>query len=211
MDRDNPSSDCLSTEGRVVSPVGEKRARDRIKDLLSRRLYLRILMVLMVVGITSSIFVYRGQIEDLQTYGYLGAFLISMIAAATVILPVPGIVLIAALGSLYNPALIGLAAGAGAALGEITGYMAGYSGQIVVQNSRIYARLEEWMRRWGLVVIFLFSLIPNPFFDLAGAVAGVLRFPLWKFLIICFFGKALMNMGVAYLGGWGFTWITEHL
>lgn len=193
-DGDNPSVDVPGSKGRF----------------LSRKLFLRVLILLIVVGITSCVFIYRGQITDLQGYGYLGAFLISLIAAATVILPVPGIVLIAALGSAYNPVLIGLAAGGGAALGEITGYMAGYSGQVVVENSRVYQRLEQWMKRRGLIVIFFFSLVPNPFFDLAGAVAGILKFPLWRFLVICFLGKTLMNIGIASLGGWGFTWVTEH-
>ena len=210
MDGDNPSVDVPGSKGAAATQAGEQRGKAGKGRFLSRRLALRILILLIVAGITSCVFVYRGQIMDLQGYGYLGAFLISLIAAATVILPVPGIVLIAALGSAYNPVLIGLAAGGGAALGEITGYMAGYSGQVVVENSRVYQRLEKWMKRRGLIVIFLFSLVPNPFFDLAGAVAGILKFPLWRFIVICFLGKTLMNIGIASLGGWGFTWVTEH-
>ncbi|MEE8372342.1 MAG: VTT domain-containing protein [Dehalococcoidia bacterium] len=210
MDGDNPSVDVPGSKGPAATQAGEQRGKAGKGRFLSRKLFLRVLILLVVVGITSCVFIYRGQITDLQGYGYLGAFLISLIAAATVILPVPGIVLIAALGSAYNPVLVGLAAGGGAALGEITGYMAGYSGQVVVENSRVYQRLEQWMKRRGLIVIFFFSLVPNPFFDLAGAVAGILKFPLWRFLVICFLGKTLMNIGVASLGGWGFTWVTEH-
>jgi len=209
-DGDNPSVDVPGGKGTAATQTGEQRGKAGKGRFLSRKLFLRILILLIVAGITSCVFVYRGQITDLQGYGYLGAFLISLIAAATVILPVPGIVLIAALGSAYNPVLVGLAAGGGAALGEITGYMAGYSGQVVVENSRVYQRLEQWMKRRGLIVIFFFSLVPNPFFDLAGAVAGILKFPLWRFIVICFLGKTLMNIGVASLGGWGFTWVTEH-
>ena len=210
MECEDPSTNCPDGEGQAVSAPGTARAGGWSGSLLSRKLYVRLFLVLIVVAITSSIFVYRDRVEELETLGYLGAFLIALIAAATVILPVPGIVLIAALGATHNAFLIGLAAGAGAALGEITGYLAGYSGQVVVENSRMYARLEEWMRRRGTIVIFVLSLVPNPFFDIAGGIAGILRFPLWRFLAVCFCGKALMNIGVAYLGGWGFTWITEH-
>ena len=213
MEKDNPSYNAHSGEETVLPSPDEDKGIAGKRAFISRNLFLRIFAILIVIGITVSIFIFRDQVAELKTYGYLGAFLISLTAAATVILPVPGIVLIAALGTVegYNPVLIGLSAGAGAALGEITGYIAGYSGQIVAENTELYIRLEKMMNRRGTIILFLFSVFPNPFFDLAGAVAGFLRFPLWKFLLVCFVGKTLMNIGVASLGGWGWSWITENL
>ncbi len=187
--------------------AGEQQEAVRGRAFLSRKLYLRIFTILVVIAITATVFVFRDQVGNLEAYGYLGAFLISLITSATIILPVPGIVLIGALGTAYDPVLIGLAAGAGSALGEITGYMAGFSGQVVFENSRFYPRLERWMRRRGFIAISVLSFVPNPFFDVAGATAGALRFPLWKFLLACFVGKAVRYSLVAWLGWFvGVSW-----
>ncbi len=78
--------------------------------------------------------------------------------------------------------------------------MAGFSGQVVFEKSRIYMRLERWMRQRGAIVILILSFFPNPFFDLAGAAAGVLKYPLWRFLVFCFVGKTLRYILVAAFG-----------
>ena len=206
MEGEDTSLDA-SGGGEDAVLAGEQQETVTERAFLSRKLYLRILAILAVIAITATIFVFRDQVADLEAYGYLGAFLISLITSATIILPVPGIVLIAALGTAYDPVLIGLAAGAGSALGEITGYMAGFSGQVVFENSRFYPRLEQWMRRRGSIVILVLSFVPNPFFDVAGATAGALRFPLWKFLLACFVGKTLRYIPVAWLGWFvGVSW-----
>jgi uncharacterized membrane protein YdjX (TVP38/TMEM64 family) len=208
MKSDNPPSDALCHAQATPSPGGEVVQAKRT-TLLSRRLLLRVLMVLIVIAITVTIFIYRERVAGLEAYGYLGAFLISLITGATIILPVPGIAIIFALGHVYDPILVGLAAGAGSALGEITGYMAGFSGQVAVENSRTYMRLVEWMKRKGTLVILIFSFVPNPFFDLAGMAAGMLRYPLWRFLIVCFLGKTPRNMLVAFAGAWALDDVIE--
>ena len=206
MEGEDTSLDALGG-GEDVVLAREQQETVTERAFLSRKLYLRILLILVVIAITATVFVFRDQVADLETYGYLGAFLIAVATSATIILPVPGIVLIGALGVAYDPVLIGLAAGAGSALGEITGYMAGFSGQVVFENSRFYPRLERWMRRRGFIAITVLSFVPNPFFDVAGATAGALRFPLWKFLLACFVGKAVRYSLVAWLGWFvGVSW-----
>jgi membrane protein YqaA with SNARE-associated domain len=60
-------------------------------------------------------------------------------------------------------------------------------------------------------VIFVLSFVPNPFFDVAGATAGALRFPLWKFLLMCFLGKSLRYMLIAFAGASTMDWVRELL
>ena len=180
----------------------------------SRTAWLRLAAFLIVVAIIVTIVILWEPIsqldkETLEPYSYLGAFLVNFIASASIFLPVPGILVIASLGELYNPFLIGLAGGAGAALGEITGYLAGYSGQSLVENRAFYARFEKWMKRRGPLVIFIFSAIPNPLFDIVGAGAGILKFPLRKFLIICFVGKVINSTMIALFGDWGISWFLD--
>jgi len=40
-------------------------------------------------------------------------------------------------------------------------------------------------------------------FDLAGIAAGVLRFPFWKFFLLCWLGRTLLYIGAALAGAWG--------
>jgi uncharacterized membrane protein YdjX (TVP38/TMEM64 family) len=96
--------------------------------------------------------------------------------------------------------LVGLAAGVGEALGELTGYAAGFGGRAVIEDQRAYERLVAWMQRRGGITVFVLSVIPNPFFDLAGIAAGTLRYPLWRFLFFCWMGKTIKTALVAWSG-----------
>ena len=186
------------------SEVGEK---ERV-----RKIVIPLLTLLLVIAISVTLFFYGRNPElvaELKSYGYLGAFLISLIGNGTILLPgivLPilsglGIVLYSAAG-LVAPVIVGLAGGAGAALGEIVGYLAGYSGRGIVENNKLYQRLVNWVRRWGTLAIFIFSLVPL-FFDLVGLTAGVLRFPLWKFVLICWLGRTMLYVVFVVLASLG--------
>ena len=169
--------------------------------------FIPLLALLLVIAITVGIFYfykhYPGRVEQLKAYGYLAPFLISLTFNATVILPAGNIFIISAFGAaLPSATVVGLAGGAGAAIGEITGYMAGYSGRGIAQRSKMYSRVEGWVRRWGAMTIFVMALVPF-IFDLAGIAAGVLRFPFWKFFLLCWLGRTILYIVIALLGAWG--------
>jgi len=115
---------------------------------------------------------------------------------------VPGVLFTSAMGAVFNPYWVALAAGCGAALGELTGYVAGFSGQGIIENKQWYARVTEWMKKYGGLTVLVLAFIPNPIFDIAGMVAGALRMPLWKFLLFSWVGKT-GKMLVFALGGAG--------
>ncbi len=95
------------------------------------------------------------------------------------------------MGAVFHPLGVGIAAASGATLGELTGYMAGFSGQAVMENTRVYDRLLDWTRRFGGLTIIALAAIPNPLFDLAGIAAGALRMPLGMFLLYTWIGKMI--------------------
>jgi membrane protein YqaA with SNARE-associated domain len=180
-----------------------------------RRNLFSILVISYVTGLSAGIYIiwcfYPHVISSLKNYGYLGAFLISLLFNATIILPVGNVFLLAALGAaLPSPLLVGLAAGVGAAIGECTGYMAGYSESKTVQRSKFYQRVEEWIKRWGSITIFVLSAAPL-FFDLAGIAAGALRFPFKKFIFWCWLGRTLFYIAIAYAGSLGWTALLRFL
>ena len=168
---------------------------------------LRVLVLLAVIGISISIFEIRDQAAKFAEYGYPGIFLISILANATILIPAPGFAIVFAMGSVFNPFIVGLAAGAGAAIGELSGYMAGFSGQAVAEKTKIYGRIHEWMKRYGMLTIFILAAIPNPFFDLAGMAAGTLKMPLYKFLLACLLGKFIKMWIFAYAGAYSINWL----
>jgi uncharacterized membrane protein YdjX (TVP38/TMEM64 family) len=169
---------------------------------------LRILVLLSVIGISIYIFTIRAQAEKLSVYGYPGIFLISILANATIILPAPGIAIVFAMGGVFNPFFVGVVAGAGAAIGEISGYLAGFSGQTVIQNIKIYNRIKSWMQNYGSFTILLLAAIPNPFFDFAGMAAGALKMPIQKFIFWCVIGKIIKMLIFAYTGAYSINWLS---
>ena len=100
----------------------------------------------------------------------------------------------------FNPFWVAVASGAGAALGEISGYLVGFSGQPMLAKSPKIQRLAAWMQRNQSWTIFLLALIPNPLFDMAGFIAGASHMPIWKFLFFCLLGKVAKMLVFAYLG-----------
>jgi uncharacterized membrane protein YdjX (TVP38/TMEM64 family) len=56
------------------------------------------------------------------------------------------------------------------------------------------------VQRHGSPAIFALAVIPNPFFDLGGIAAGVLRMPVWRCLAACWAGKVLRMIAVAAAG-----------
>jgi uncharacterized membrane protein YdjX (TVP38/TMEM64 family) len=165
------------------------------------------LAILGAVGITVLIVAFQDRLRGLSHLAYLGAFLAMLVGNATVILPVPGLAIVFALGATLNPLLIGLAAGPGAALGEMTGYLAGYGGSAVADDLKVYRTIERWMERYGVVVIAVLAAIPNPLFDVAGMVAGVMRVRWWHFLLAAWVGKTIQAVVVAYAGALSWGWV----
>jgi len=186
-------SNIISHNRQAVVKKGERLKRELIP----------LLTLLLVIAITVGIFLFKDKVAELGKYGYLGAFLVTLIQNTTVILPIPAIPVFALGAALPSPTMVGIAGGTGAVIGEITGYMVGYSGRGVVKSRQTYARLEGWMRRRGTLAIFIFSLIPFFPFDLAGIAAGALRFPFWKFLLACWLGRIIKYICIAWAGAWG--------
>jgi uncharacterized membrane protein YdjX (TVP38/TMEM64 family) len=157
-------------------------------------------LFIVLLFLTIYLFQKRNQIQEFVEYGYIGLFLVSLLTNATIIFPIPGIVITTAMGALFNPLWVAIVAGIGAALGEITGYLAGFSGQFVVENQEWYQKVTNWMKKYGSATVFVMALIPNPIFDLTGIAAGVLKMPITRFFFWCLMGKILKMLFFAYTG-----------
>jgi len=152
-------------------------------------LVLRFLALFFVIGLTAFIYINGKQIEKFGAYGYPGIFLITLMANSTVFIPAPGIAFVFAMSSVLNPFWVALAASVGGALGEISGYLAGFSSQAIIEKIHIYKKVEPFVHRFGGFAVLIFAAIPNPFFDLAGIAAGGLKMPFHRFLFFCWIGQ----------------------
>ncbi len=168
---------------------------------------LRLITFLLVIGITVYIYTIRDRVQDFAAYGYPGILLISILANATIILPAPGVAVVFAMGGVFSPFMVGLVAGLGSTIGELSGYAAGFSGQAVVEHVRLYNRITGWMQLYGGPTIFVLAAIPNPFFDLGGIAAGALKMPVQKFFVWCLLGKIIKMLLFAYAGAYSINWL----
>jgi membrane protein DedA with SNARE-associated domain len=169
---------------------------------------LRILALFAVVGITLYIYSIRDRVEQFAGFGYPGIFLIALFANATILLPAPGVAVIYAMGAIFNPWGVGLAAGAGGTIGELSGYLAGFSGQAVVERMDIYNRIKPWVERYGGWAILVLSAIPNPFFDIAGIAAGIAKMPLRTFLLFSGVGQFIKMTAFALAGHYSISFLS---
>lgn len=160
-----------------------------------------------IIAVTVIVFIYRDRLDELQTVGYFGVFVANVVGSGTFIFPVPGIATVIFGATVWNPFLVGLAGGTGATLGEIAGYLAGAGSYGVIHrlvgNNKWYGRIRGWIETRGTVTIFVFAVIPNPFFDVAGFAAGSLGYPISRFVLACWLGKMVKYLLVAYAAFWG--------
>lgn len=175
----------------------------------NRLVFLRCLSLIVVIGVSLFVFSLRNRVSELAVYGYFGIFLIALLTNATVLLPAPGLAVVFTMGSVFHPLGVALAAGTGGALGEISGYLAGFSGQAVIERMDIYYRIVPWIHKYGVLAIVLLAAIPNPFFDIAGIASGAMKMPISRFLFACWIGQIIKMLGFAYAGSWSIQWLMK--
>ena len=158
----------------------------------------------------AAVIYYWEWVRALGAYGYAGAFLISILGGATIIVPVPMLAVVFALGRVMEYTwLVGIANGLGETVGALTIYMTGYGGGSAFYYSThgrlhdAYERLTGLMERRGSLTLFLLAAVLNPFFYPAALAAGALRFGVKRYFIITWVGKTIKGMTVAYAGYWG--------
>ena len=168
-----------------------------------RRLQLLVLAsgVAVVVGVTvvSLLVADVSDVDYWRALGYPGVLLLNFIGAAAMVLPIPGT--LAVCGAAWielNPLAVGILAGLGEGVGELSGYAIGYGGRAVVERRRFYHKLRRFMVRRGTTILFIVSAIPNPIFDFVGIAAGATNFPLVKFIPTVLAGKTVKMLTVAY-------------
>ncbi len=192
-----------------------------------------IIGTLITIGVTIGLVFYWDELQDASAYGYLGCFVVSVMAGITVI-PAPALPVVFTLGHKLNPLYVGLVAGMGEALGGLTIYLTGAGGgtlwsklrgrraaseqpeSVVVDGTPLVPRRFESkqralfnkimvpMRRWGgFWVVFAAAAIIVSPYYLVGLAAGALGISMRKFFLASWAGKTVKGLYVAGAGYWG--------
>jgi len=148
--------------------------------------------------------------ELVNSYGYLGAFIICIIGNISIILPVPFALVVYAFGSTLNPLILGIVAGVGSTIGEMSAYLIGRGGRKVIED-RYGNRLDavrKLIERHGMMVIILVALLPIPD-DLLLIPLGMMKYPAKKLLAAMLIGKTGMCLFLAYAGAYSLTYFKD--
>ncbi|MBN1176264.1 MAG: VTT domain-containing protein [Dehalococcoidales bacterium] len=174
---------------------------------------LGIVGIVLTVLMVAAIVYYGNEIGRLKQYGYIGAFVISILGGATIIIPVPMLAVVFALGGAMTGPWEALLLAVSAALGELVGaltiYMTGHGAGRAISSSKhgrmqsAYEKMLGLMERRGPLTLFIVASVVNPFFYPAALAAGALRFGLKKYIFIVLAGKLIKCATVVYAGYFG--------
>lgn len=144
-----------------------------------------------------------------ETWGLLGIFIVSIIGNAAIILPLPTFIIVFLAGSTMNPWMVGIVAGLGGAIGELTAYAVGFGGREVLKDkhNRWLKKAKKWSENWGVFpVVAVFAATPLPF-DIVGILSGVIKYDIKRFFIATLIGKAIASFALAWAGFYSISWV----
>ena len=200
------AADIESTNGDEILDTRQETGKKTAKWAYVLGIFGVIATILMAVAVV----VWNEEIRELQQFGYVGAFVISVLGGATVIIPVPALAVVFTLGGVMEYAwLVGISSALGELVGALTIYTTGHGAGRAISNSkhgkiqRTYEKLLGLMERKGPIVLFIVASVVNPFFYPTALAAGALRFGILKYTVIVLAGKIIKCMTVVYAGYYG--------
>lgn len=167
--------------------------------------------IVLTVAFCVLVIVYWQEFVRFSKYGYIGVFIVSFLGDVTLFVPVPNLLIVFTLGGVLNPVLVGLIAGAGEATGSMVVYVTGLSSAKALHalDHLVMDRFRAWIKTRGAISVFIMSAIFNPLFYPFTAVAGMMHFGWWRFLLLCLAGKSLKNVLLATAGYFGVKTLIE--
>lgn len=159
---------------------------------------------LLSIALSIAFFVFRGYFKEASSLGLFGLFIVNFVSSATFFVSAPAFLTIITGGNLYLPVLVAVVASLGACLGDMLGFAFGHSGRRLTKKKldrhKTIRFLEKHFHKHGVLIIFLLAIIPNPFFDAIGILAGVVNYPPLKFFTIMLVGRFLRYWVLAQFG-----------
>jgi len=139
--------------------------------------------------------------EFARQYGFLGVFVISVVGASTIVIPIPYTLVIYLLGPFMDPVVLAVAGGMGSSIGVLTGYLLGYYGRAIIGKEQ-ERKMNYLVKIFGghmstAIFIFAFTPLPDAFIFIP---LGIARYSLFKVWLPNLLGKLLMSYVLALAG-----------
>jgi membrane protein YqaA with SNARE-associated domain len=103
------------------------------------------------------------------------------------------------MGGVFHPFWVADGRRQRGSLGELSGYLLGFSGKTVIERTPVYVRMENWMRKYGEWAVLVLAFIPTRclIWPESSPVRSACTFalPVW-----CWLGKVLKMLLFAYGG-----------
>jgi len=190
----------------VSSPLA--RLREHRKRIIETALWgiamllLSVLIVFLIRQVEMFLKASPDSIHRFAPFVYVAVFVIALLNSATIVIPAPGIAVIIALATQWNPVIVAVVTSIGSSIGEMSGYLAGRVGTriIAAEHMRGYQMATRWVKRRGWWIIAVFALIPLVVFDIVGLVGGGLKIPAPRFLLATWIGRLPRSFIEIYAG-----------
>jgi VTT domain len=188
-------------------------------------------IVIATIGVFVLLVRYWKYLSQFQVLVYLGLFLTAILAGSPIPIPTPCMALTFALGSQFDPVIIGLVASTGAAIGSMLVYFTARTGRHFLPSlnisdpaNKIYTNwfgrfiqkiklpaFLKFMNKRGVIGVFLFSIFPNPLLMPVLITMGINRTRVWKVAVACWLGHSVLFLTLAFFGHYGLGSLLRYL
>lgn len=187
------------------------RKSDRLLIISLTALVVYFVLSLIIPDFASPIIIaYNWLLEISKVLGYFGAFIVSFLGNASFLFPIPYMMITFVLGGftdsntglfLFDPWLVGIISGLGATLGEMTGWLLGYGGGQLIDDTQrnAFSDYIDSHPRATPFVVWVLAVTPIPD-DFLIVPLGAAKYPWWKVVIPQFIGKSMFMIIAAWAG-----------
>jgi membrane protein YqaA with SNARE-associated domain len=194
----------MAMGGEVVSRANRFVIGPRVPAVRHRRH-----VVLAIAGgiflVAFNVAVYLAPIDygAFTSFAYVGAFVVTFLANALIVIPIPYIPIVAHIGATAGmPWLVVVLGALASVLGESVAFLAGRAEEGLVSEHPVYRRVHRVAQRPLLAgaMLFAFAVPPNPIFDVAGLAAGAVGVRYRVFFIAVFAARLIRLAVIVWLG-----------
>lgn len=175
-----------------------------IKKLKNNKKAFGIFLFVVSTLISVAAFLFRDTFKDTLSLGLLGILIINFFSSATFFISGPAFLTVIAGGSIYPPILVAFVASLGTAMGDTVSFFFGFSTRhlaLAKFEDRLWFKvIEDIFKAYGGIMIFFFSLIPNPLFDGLALVAGAFKYNVKRYFTIVLIARFIRFIILAQIG-----------
>ena len=159
-------------------------------NLKSKLKYIFLSVIVACIG-SLPFFLFSDTLKNLSAVSYIGLLIATFLTNASVLLPASGIAFTLSASYILDPLICVIVGGLGTALGEMVSYICGRNGSAVIDDIKKFEKVSLYLKKYDMIIVFIFALLPLPIFDIVGIAAGSAKMSIPKYLIACFTGKTI--------------------